>query len=68
MSVSVGTETWFVLRWPEKESGDVKSLFEKFFKYKNRAGFQNDGLSLTKRDREIIKQIYESFDSPSDEP
>jgi len=67
MSVSVATETWFILRWPEKESGDVRSLVEKLFKYKNKAGFQNDGLNLTRRDRDIIKQIHESFDTPEEE-
>lgn len=62
MSVIVETEIWCVLRWPEKESGDIKSLIDKLFRYKNRVGLQNDGLNLTNRDRQIIKQMYESFE------
>lgn len=55
-------EEVFGFRWPAKENADVKALVTKLYKYKNQAGYKNDSLGLTKRDREIIKQMYDSFE------
>lgn len=62
MGVQVFNENWFVMRWPECDTDDVRSLIEKLYKYRNKAGYKNDSLGLTKRDREIIKQMYECFE------
>ncbi len=67
MAVIAEFEKWGVIKWPECDTPDMKALFSKLFKYKKKAGFRTDGLDLTKRDREIIKQIYNCFDWAKEE-
>jgi hypothetical protein len=62
MSVRAGFKTSFFFEWSEADAMDVKRLFDKLYAYKNRAGFKNENLGLTKRDREIIKDVWDSFD------
>lgn len=66
MGIRTIYEVVYGFSWPEKENNDVKALITKLYKYKNAAGFKNDGLNLTKRDREIIKQMYDSFEEEKD--
>jgi hypothetical protein len=66
MGIKAIYEVVYGFSWPEKENADVKALVTKIYNYKNSAGFKNDTLGLTKRDREIIKQMYDSFETEED--
>lgn len=67
-SITVSTETWLVLKFPGDEAPDVVALFTKLHKYRAGAGYKSgDKLELTKRDKEIIKDVYQQFEHPEDQ-
>ena len=54
--------------FPEEDIEDVKSLFEKLHNYRKPVGLgKDDGLNLTRRDREIIKQFHSGFDKAEED-
>lgn len=62
MAITTHRETVNSFQFPDADTEDLRSFFERICNYRKPAGFgKDDGLNLTKRDKEIAKQFLSGF-------